>query len=353
MTHLKHTVLAAALITAAFQVPTLQARSCSGNNDVLGSYGYFGSRGSVFLIGATAPGTTAAGAPILIPTGGTTPPTTVTGSNTPYGRFVTGLANNGALSSNGRIYFDGTGSVYVAPASGSLLLNNLAGTYTVSTDCSIKITLNDPFVSTTTTTTTTTTASTVTLEGEVTANRIDAVVTGANAAGASVTFVRTSQVNSCSNANIQGNYTIVGSGFGMNSTTTTGGTTTGGTTTGGTTTGGTTTTTPGAFTTGANGTLGAPFSLLGRFTADGNGNLTPDPTQTPSPLKRTITGTYVVNVDCTGTAMLVDSAGITRNASFVLVNSDRCLSGPNSGNQSLQFVFTDNGFIGDAVASKQ
>lgn len=331
------TVLVAALVTAAFQTPSLQARTCSGNADVLGSYGYFGSRGGVFLIGATPPGTTAAGSPILtIPTGATNPPGTVTGSNTPFGRFVTGLANNGAVSANGRISFDGTGSLYATATTGGLLLNTLAGTYTVSSDCSIKISLNDPFVSTSASTGSS--GATVTLEGEVIDNRIEAVVTGPNAAGATVTFVRTTQFNSCSNANVLGNYSIVGNGFGLTSSST----------------GGTTTPpTPGAFSTGAAGTVGAPFNLLGRFVADGSGNLVADSSLTPSPLKRTLTGTYTVNVDCTGTAMLVDSGGITRNVNFVIQNDNRCVSGPNSGNQSLQFVFTDTGFIGNGTASKQ
>jgi len=273
----------------------------------------------------------------MVPTGGTTTPTTVTGSNTPFGRFVTGLANNGILSVNGRIYFDGVGGVYAASNSGSLLLNTLAGSYTVSTDCSIKITLNDAFVSTTGATTTT--MPTVSLEGEVTDNRIDAVVSGANAAGASVTFVRTAQANSCSNANVQGNYSVTGSGFGA-ATTSSGGTTT--------------PTTTGAFSSGATNSLGTPFNLLGRFTADGNGNLVADQAFSPSPLKRTLTGTYTVNVDCTGTAMFVDNAGVTRTASFVLVNdSARCVSGPNTANPSLQFVFTDAGFTGNGMATRQ
>jgi len=51
---------------------------------------------------------------------------------------------------------------------------------------------------------------------------------------------------------------------------------------------------------------------------------------------------------------LVDTGGITRTASFVLVNdSNRCLSGPNSNNQSIQFSFTDAGFFGEATATKQ
>jgi hypothetical protein len=329
------TILAAALVSSALFVPSLEAQTCAGNGEVFGPYGYFGSRGGVFFAGALPPGTTAQGATIQIPTGSTNPTTPVTGSNTPFGRFVTGLANNGVLSTNGRIYFDGAGGVYAASSSGSLLLNTLVGSYTVNSDCSIKITLNDAFM--TTTPGETSTAPSVTLEGQVVDNRIDAVVTGANAAGASVTFLKTAQASSCSNANIQGNYSITGFGFGATTTTTPG----------------TPSTTPGAFSNGATGTLGTPFSLLGRFSADGNGNLVAAPMGT-SPHNRTLTGTYTVNVDCTGTARFTDNAGVTRNASFVLVNDAQCVSGRGaSTNPSLQFVFTDAGFTGNATATRQ
>ena len=42
------------------------------------------------------------------------------------------------------------GNFYAAPSAGSLTVNTLAGTYTVSMDCTITVTLADPFVSGTT-----------------------------------------------------------------------------------------------------------------------------------------------------------------------------------------------------------
>src|SRR5262245_59921633 len=121
----------------------LQARSCSDNADVLGVYGFYGSRGGTFLVGATAPGTTTAGYPLFIPTEITTAP--VVGSNTPLGFFVASLAGNGAFGSNGRVYFDGAGGIYAASVAGSVLLDAHYGSYTVGADCSITIVLSDPF----------------------------------------------------------------------------------------------------------------------------------------------------------------------------------------------------------------
>jgi len=72
------------------------------------------------------------------------------------------------------------------------------------------MTLRDPFAGGASTTS-------VTLEGELvdsaTSNEIDLLVTGPNAAGAVVTFVRTSQFNACNNASLSGNFGVVGEGL--------------------------------------------------------------------------------------------------------------------------------------------
>src|SRR6266446_5360985 len=92
------TTVATVLFGMVLLAPILQARTCSGNGDILGSYGFIGSRSGFFLLGATAPGTTTASAsaplipvPALPP--GSTAATTVTGSSTPFGSLVAGLAN--------------------------------------------------------------------------------------------------------------------------------------------------------------------------------------------------------------------------------------------------------------------
>src|SRR5207244_2104376 len=81
-----------------------------------------------------------------------------------------------------------------------------------------------------------------------------------------------------------------------------------------------TTTTGGAFIPGVGSPMGTPFIVLGRFVADGAGNLVTDFSASTSPVKKSITGTYTVNDDCTGTARIADSTGLARSISFVLVN---------------------------------
>jgi hypothetical protein len=112
-----------------------------------------------------------------------------------------------------------------------------------------------------------------------------------------------------------------------------------------------------AFNAGVLTTFGTSFNLLGRATADGNGSFVPDAASAASPVKRTLLGTYTVNLDCTGTAVLIDSAtGTTRNISFVLVN-ELPASVPNSvssaAKPSLRFVFVDPGVIGSGASASQ
>jgi hypothetical protein len=110
----------------------------------------------------------------------------------------------------------------------------------------------------------------------------------------------------------------------------------------------------GAFTFGATGTLGTPFSLLGRFVADGNGNLVTDLSGQQSPQGMSLTGTYTVSADCTGTGRLIDSNNIARDILFVLVNQGPQGSGSQSSvGQALGFVFNDTGVLGGGSAQLQ
>jgi len=252
------------------------------------------------------------------------------------------------FSAVGRVFFDGIGNIY-ASQSTTLLTNTKVGTYNVTPDCSITMSLNDPFATGAVgpVGTGTTTTGSVNLEGEILdtldTGEIDLVSTGTSSAGAVVTMVKTAQFSSCTNASLSGNFGAVGQGMVVSGTTTTGTTTTGQV--------GLTAT--GAFSSGVTTTLGTPFNLLGRFVADGSGNFVTDLSGTNSPLKRSLTGTYVVNQDCTGTAHLLDSAGTARNISFILVNSAGLACVQTSVRQQLQFVFTDTGVIGTGVAQQQ
>jgi hypothetical protein len=178
---------------------------------------------------------------------------------------------------------------------------------------------------------------TVTLEGEIldpsTSSEIDVVPTGVSSSGAVVTLIKTVQFGACNNASVSGNFGVLGQGMVTSAGITP-----------------TPTTITGAFNSGVTGTLGTPFNLLGRFVADGTGILGTDVAATSDPVKRLLTGTYLVNADCTGTAHLVDSAATARNIGFVLVNASAV---PTSAREQLRFVFTDTGVFGTGVADQQ
>jgi hypothetical protein len=397
------------LAGSALLAPTLQARQCSGNGDVVGSYGFTGSRSGFYLLGATAAGANSpAGLGPMIPvpvqpagtagntgtTGTVTTSTTFVGSNTAIGNLLTGVGNPNVFSSVGRVFADGMGNLYASPTTG-LMTNVLAGSYNVTTSCSITMTLTDPFLTNssigTGSSTGTGTGNSFTLNGYVTGTGNELDMYGSN--GAVVTFLKTSQGGNCNNSSLSGTFTTTGQGFytasAGNGLTTTGSTvgqgntgtttpgpiaacmigTTASTGTGtsassgtGTSTGtgtgtGQTAACTGAFTSGATGTLGTPFTLLARFVADGAGNLTTDSSGLAATSAQGITGSYSVNTDCTGTAHLVDEAGIARSISFILVNqAAQCYIGAapqSSARQELEFVFSDPGVMGGGVAQLQ
>jgi len=364
---MKHGIVFAsvAILATGLLAPSLdaQGRQCSGNGDVVGSFGVLASRSDFFLLGATTPASnTPNGLGPMIPvpvnppgTSGTTAP--FMGSNTGVGVLLTGLQNPNVFSSVGRVFADGMGNLYASPTTG-LMTNILVGSYNVSTSpatsCSITVTLMDVFVTTSGTTTVISNAAnapSVTLQGYVTASGTEIDLAGPN--GAVVTLRRTAQAGNCSNSSLTGNFTVLGTGFytanagnGIPVTTTAGGTTT--------TPGSTTTpTTPGAFSSGTTSTLGTPFNLLGRFSANGTGA---DPNYLPPLLPQglNLAASYAINADCTGTGHIIDSNGVARNISFVLVNRGAACSlgaGNQGGSrQELDFVFTDPGVLGGGIA---
>jgi hypothetical protein len=279
-------------------VPTLSARSCGGNGDVVGSFGWLGGRTSDFV-------------PI-----GVTPPGTYTGSSTPIGVLVVGAVNPAAFASVGRLFLDGNGGVFASSTPGGI--QTPAGTYTINLDCTVSATLTDVFAMPGGAGLTPTQAS-ATFEGVMVAggNEIDLTQTGSSV-GTSVVLRKTKQ--SCS---IDGLF----SAFGISAT------------------GVTTTTIVGSAPTTA------PFSIVGRFVADGAGNLVEDAIAQASPLNnRKVTGTYTVNADCTGTATLVTADGKKRGSNTVIV-----IQGADLGNsqQTIEFAFTDPGVVGSGRAQQQ
>src|SRR5437016_4843609 len=153
--------MAIAVIGSSLMTSVVQARTCSGNGDVVGSYGFTGSRAGFFLVGATsstsggplipvplqAPGTTGVLIPVpVMPPGTTGAAGTVVMSNTPIGNLISGLTNRNVFAATGRLFADGMGNWYATPTLGTLAVNPLVGTYNVSADCSITMTVGDPFL---------------------------------------------------------------------------------------------------------------------------------------------------------------------------------------------------------------
>jgi hypothetical protein len=91
------------------------------------------------------------------------------------------------------------------------------------------------------------------------------------------------------------------------------------------------------------------LSAVGRLTSDGNGALTGADTLSLDGTvgKRKYTGTYTVNADCTGSAVLTISEGtaLGTGANFDLVLAD--------GGKQIDFVQTDSSFVFSGTAKKQ
>jgi hypothetical protein len=281
-------------------VPNLAARSCGGTGDVVGSFGWLGRRTSDFV-------------PV-----GVVPPGTFMGSSTPVGALVVGAVNMAAYSSVGRLFLDGAGGIFATSAPGGI--QTPAGTYSVNLDCTVSVTLTDAFATTGGAGLTPTQLS-ATFEGVVVegGNEIDLIETGPSA-GTGLTLKKTKQ--SCTVDGVFSAFGISAAGV---------------------------TTTPSAISGSAPTT--APFTIVGRFVADGAGNLVQDSIAQASPLtNRKITGTYTVNMDCTGTAALITADGKKRGTNIVIVTQGSDLT---NGPQALEFSFTDSGVVGSGVAQQQ
>lgn len=286
-------------------VPSLQARSCSGNGDVVGSFGWLGARTSDFVPAATAS------------------PRAVSGSSTSIGSLLAGAANTAAFTSVGRVFLDGNGAILATSTPGGAQIS--VGTYTVNGDCTVSATLTDAFLAAPSTGLAPTPAG-ATFEGVVVevGNEIDLVQTG-TLTGTALTLRKTKQ--SCT---IDG----VFDAFGLSATGVA-----------------TTTVAPVAGRASSSTPTSAPFSIVGRFVADGAGNLVEDAIAQASPLNnRKVTGTYTVNMDCTGTATLITADGKKRAANFVVVTLGADLS---NGLQALELAFTDAGVVGSGLAQQQ
>jgi hypothetical protein len=291
-------------------LPSLQAQTCSGNGDVVGAYGFAASR-LFAAVPATAPGT--AGPPNTNPAV----------STTDFGHFLAGVSSEAPFGTVGRLLADGAGGLF-ANASATSASPVQVGTYTVNNDCTMSVTFTDAFAAMPATApgspATPVTPVTATFQGVVQnhGHDIELVQTGSSATGAVVEMRHTLLFNGCTNATLTG-------AFGVISQASMAGTSA--------------TATPTA------------VPLFGRLVSNGNGMFGVDALGQKSSLPGLqLTGTYIVNPDCTGTAHVVTSGGVTRNLNFVIVQSDvgACLNG--SVQPELLFGFTDSGISGIGVS---
>jgi hypothetical protein len=235
---------------------------------VIGTYGFVLNSGTFFQgVITNPPGTT--GATTFEALAANPPGTSgsVTYSNTQVGRLLGGLAGVSVGSVSGVLYFDGNGSVFASSTVGGAP-STLVGTYTVNSDCTITVSLNDAF-------STMPHPPSVSFTGFLAngGTEINLVPAAQIPAASTVPptallqLIRINAQTTCSASTLTGPYSLVGEGL-----------------------------------TSAN----ARAALLARIKFDGNGKVIDDTVlgvNTPLVLFQ-YTGTYIVNPDCTGTITL-------------------------------------------------
>jgi len=260
-----------------------------------------------------------------VPLGGVAivPPGTTTNqqsySNTPVGQLVSGINGGGAFSMAGVFYFDGAGHISVSTASSPLSASTPVGTYTVNSDCTVNVTITDVFNTTTpnagVTIPTFGSASLIGIalgggseidlsvaQSSSSKNGNTPIVTGEFASRLSLQLIRSFPYG-CSTTSLSGSYGLIGTGFALTNVTGTGSSTTGTT---------------------------QPVTFFASVTFDGNGNVVAQPVASSSPLGSfQFTGTYTVNVNCTGTLTLsTPPATGSTTAATPLINGSLVLIPP-------------------------
>ncbi len=260
--------------------PLVQAQYCTLTNaSVKGAYGYVASEAGAVVTTTSTTGATGTGA------------TTSTYSNTGIGQLLNGISAGNQFALGGVWVFDGVGSINATSTPGGA--ETVIGTYNVNSDCSITVSVEDVFG----TTTAATQLAGVVLGGgseidltsasslkSTTTSSTSTTTTTTSGSGLAIKLVRVLYQYGCSDSNLSGLY-----GFVLNPTAIQTQTTT--TTTGNT---GSTTT-----------TSSVPSVMIGYLDFDGAGHITTlASTSTSSSSTFTslqYTGTYTVNVDCSGT----------------------------------------------------
>jgi hypothetical protein len=270
--------------------PLAQAQFCGLTNMSLsGAYGYVASEAGTVVVASSGTGTTGTAG-----TTGTTAPNTF--SSTALGQLLGGIAAGNQFALGGVLTFDGAGNVNATSAPGALAIH--VGTYTVNSDCSVVVSLTDPFGTNAAVTqlagvvlgrgAEVDLTSTATLQLSAPVSTTTATTSGS---GLAIRLVRVLYQNGCSDSNLTGLY-----GFVLNPTsiqTETSSTTTA-------------------------ATPSEPSTVIGYLEFDGTGHIVALSSMSASSTSTAsidstfsslqYTGTYSVNSDCSGTMTISKSS---------------------------------------------
>jgi hypothetical protein len=278
--------------------------TCAGTQDFSGPYVFTASRLAFFPASTTPPGTTTTG-PIFVPQPSAAPGTTGQYSLTPIGQLIGNTSNSSPFSGVGRVYADGAGVLYAQK--GNEPANIRIGTYTVTSECQISMTISDVFA----TDANAANRPGVTFVGALTDRGAEAVLTQTTqGAGVLISFARPYLAAGCSQSSLGGRYGIFGTGIMYTPVTTA---------PPGTTSGTVTAPAPGQT---------SPLVFASTFTADAG--------VIGSPLSANAGsgGSYTVNPDCTGTLSLVSAdKSTTQKFAFVLTSNNN-VTGVNNSPQT-------------------
>ena len=233
--------------------------------------------------------------------------------NGAYATLPQGLILGGSLAgpfiAAGVLRFDGVGRFAGTASSsfGGFILNPFpaAGSYTVSPDCFIHV--HEEILG-------------IVFEGYFSHDKNEVVFFQPQPGTITTNVLRRLQIPACSARNLKDNWTIQATGSIFSSP----------------------------------GVLERQFAQNGRLNFDGRNSFTGKTSSTGvggTIVDHNVTGTYIVNPDCTGSASLVGSDTKTRKIDFVLVSP----GGPNANNATLAlaFTFSDPGVVGAGLAQQQ
>ena len=274
------------VLTAALTaIGTLDAQTCAGTQDFSGPYVFTSVRLLYAAQSVTPPGTTAASsataAPLIFtPQADAAPGTTDQYSLTPIGQLVGRASNATPFSNVGRVLADGAGVLYATRGNDPSFVR--VGTYTVSSECMMSVTLNDAFSSD---------KVPVSFQGVLTDRGGEAnLVQSSQGSGALVNFVRPLLASGCSSLSLSGRYGLSALGVDLSPEAS-----------------------PGVFSPNPV----APVTVALQFNADGGGLIGPPAGGAG------YTGSYSVNSDCTGSLTLISpDKKLTRKMAFALTSGN-------------------------------